>query len=165
MFDRPAIRLLPAFGLISAVLISPRLAHAQPTGGDTAWAVVDVVSALNHTIADGKGSVELREKVVRRFSECSLMYGAASRLASNPEAKKNLFQSQAATAEVESKVSEPLPLEKRREIEEAAVKSVEKMTDTLKKHGEKELVPFLKSCKSLNEVKEISNAVRELSLQ
>jgi hypothetical protein len=37
--------------------------------------------------------------------------------------------------------------------------------DDLKRHDEKELAPFLRNCKSFNELKEINNALRELSLQ
>ena len=165
MSDSPKPSLLPIFGLILAVLISPRLASAQLTEDSAIWAVIDVTSAINRAIEESKGGVELREKVARRLSECSLMYGVLFRLASNTEAKKSYFQAQLSTLEVESTIAQPLPLEKYNEIVDAAKKSVAKMSDVLKRHGEKDLVPFLRSCKSLNELKEINNALRELSLE
>jgi hypothetical protein len=67
--------------------------------------------------------------------------------------------------EVQSMIAQPLQFERYKEIEEVAKKSVAKMLDVLKGHGEKELVPFLRSCKSLNELKEINHALRELSLE
>jgi len=165
MSDSPRVSLLPVFGLLLAVLISPRFAYAQLTDGDSKWAVIDVTSAINRAIEESKGGVELREKVVRRFSECSLMYGALFKLASNTEAKKNYFQAQGSTMEVQSVIAQPLRLERYKEIEDAAEKSVAKMLDVLKRHGQKELVPFLRNCKSFNELKEINNALRELSLE
>jgi hypothetical protein len=170
-FEEPAMsdsfgsRLLPVLGLILAVMISPRLAYAQVTNGDSTWAVIDVISAIDSAIGKSKGGVELREKVVRRFSECSLMYGALFKLASNTEAKKNYFHAQEATLEVQSTIAQPLQLERYKEIEEGAKKSVARMLDVMKRNGEKELAPFFRSCKSLNELKEINNAVRDLSLE
>jgi hypothetical protein len=170
-FEEPAMsdsfgsRLLPVLGLILAVMISPRLAYAQVTNGDSTWAVIDVISAIDSAIGKSKGGVELREKVVRRFSECSLMYGALFKLASNTEAKKNYFHAQEATLEVQSTIAQPLQLERYKEIEEGAKKSVARMLDVMKRNGEKELAPFFKSCKSLNELKEVNNAVRDLSLE
>jgi len=164
MSESPGVSLLPVFGLILAVLISPRFAYAQLTDDDR-WAVIDVTSALSRAIEESKGDVELREKVVRRLSECSLMYGALFKLATKTETRKSYFQAQLSTLEVESTIAQPLPLEKYNEIVDAAKKSVAKMSDDLKGHREKELVPFLRSCKSLNDVKEIKNALRELSSQ
>ena len=165
MSDSFGVRLLPVLGLILAVMISPRVAYAQLANGDSTWAVVDVISAIDSAIEKSKGGVELREKVVRRFSECSLMYGALFKLASNTEAKKNYFHAQEATLEVQSTIAQPLQLERYKEIEEGAKKSVAKMLDVIKKNGEKELAPFFKSCKSLNELKEVNAALRQLSLE
>jgi hypothetical protein len=165
MYDSPGFRLLLVFGLLLAVLISPRFAYAQPTDGDNTWAVIDVTSAINRAIEESKASVELREKVVRRFSECSLMYGALFKLASNTEVKKSYFQAQVSTMEVQSMIAQPLPSERYKEIEVGAQKSVAKMLDVLKRHGEKELTAFFRNCKSLNELKEIKNALRELSVE
>jgi hypothetical protein len=157
--------LLVFFGALSALLISPRLAWAQPVRRDSTWAVLDVTAAINSAIEESKESVELREKVVRRISECSLMYGGLSTLTSNAEAKKNYVQAQEATMEVESKIAKPLQSGKRLELEEAARRSVALMLRAIKAQGEKEVGPLLKSCKALNDVREIKNALRELSLQ
>jgi len=67
--------------------------------------------------------------------------------------------------EIESTVAKPLQTEKRVEIEEAALKSVGVALRALKAHDDKEVGPLLKSCKSLNDVREINNAVREISRQ
>ncbi|MGO8914058.1 MAG: hypothetical protein ACLQDM_32725 [Bradyrhizobium sp.] len=165
MSDGPRVSLLPVFGLILAVLISPRLAYAQVVDDDSTWAVIDVTSAINRAIEESKGGVELREKVVRRFSECSLMYGALFRLATNTEAKKSYFRAQLSTMEVQSTIAQQLSLEKYKEIVDVAKNSVAKMLDDLKRHDEKELAPFLRNCKSFNDLKGINNAIRELSLQ
>jgi hypothetical protein len=165
MSDSPRVILLLVFGVISALPISPRLAYAQSTGRDSTWTVVDVTAAINSAIEESKEGAELREKVVRRFSECSLMYGGLSTLASNAEAKKNYVQAQIATMEVESTIAKPLQSQKRLEIEVAAQKSVAIALRAIKAQGNKEVGPLLRSCKALNDLKEIKNALRELSLQ
>jgi hypothetical protein len=168
MSDSPRVVLLLVFGvisiLISALPISPRFAYAQSAGGDSLWAVLDVTAAINSAIEESKEGVELREKAVRRFSECSLVYGGLSTLASNAEAKKNYVQAQVATMEVESTIAKPLQSEKRLELEEAARKSVATMLRAMKVQGDKEVGPLLRSCKALNDLKEIKNALRELPL-
>jgi hypothetical protein len=164
MSDSPMVSLLSVFCLLLAVLVSPRLACAQSTGTDSTWTVLDVTAAINRAIEESKDGAELRAKVVRRFSECSLMYGGLSTLASNAEAKKNYVQAQAATMEVEWTIGKSLQSEKRLEIEEAARKSVAMMLRAMKVQGNKEVGPLLKDCKALNDLKEIKNALRELSL-
>jgi len=165
MSDSPRVILLLVFGVLSALLISPRFAYTQSTGGDSTWAVLDVTAAINSAIEESKEGVELREKVVHRFSECSLMYGGLSTLASNAEAKRNYAQAQTATMEVESTIAKPLQTEKRLEIEEAARKSVAMMLRAMNVQGDKEVGPLLRNCKALNDLKEIKNALRKLSLQ
>ena len=168
MSDSPRVILLLVFGVLSALIsvlpISPRFAYAQSTG-DNMWAVLDVTAAINSAIEESKEGVELREKVVRRFSECSLMYGGLSTLASNAEAKKNYVQAQAATMEVEWTIAKPLQQEKRLEIEGAARTSVAMMLRARSMQGDKEVGPLLRNCKALNDLKEIKNALRELALQ
>jgi hypothetical protein len=164
MSDSPMVILLLVFGVVSALPISSRLAYAQSTGRDSTWAVLDVTAAINSAIEESKEGVELRDKVVRRFSECSLMYGGLSTLASHAEAKKDYVQAQVATMEVESTIAKPLQSEKRLEIEEAARKSVALMLRSMKAQGDKEVGPLLRNCKALNDLKEIKNALRELSL-
>jgi hypothetical protein len=164
MSDSPRVILLLVFGVISALPISSRFAYAQSAGGDSTWAVLDITAAINSAIEERKEGVELREKVVRRFSECSLMYGGLSTLSSNAEAKKNYVQSQTATMQIESTIAKPLQSEKRLELEEAARKSVAMMLRALKdKKDDKEARSLLKNCKALNDFKEIKNALRELS--
>jgi hypothetical protein len=157
--------LLLVFGVISALPASPRIAYAQATARDSTWAALDVTAAINNAIEERKESPELREKVVRRFSECSLMYGGLSTLSSNAEAKKNYVQSQTATMEIESAIAKPLQSEKRLELEEAARKSVAMMLRSMKEQGDKQVRPLLRNCKALNDLKEIKNALRELSPQ
>jgi hypothetical protein len=158
---------LPVLGLLLAgyLLISPRFAHAQLTDRDTTWAVMDVTSVINRAIEESKESTELREKVVRRFSECSLMYGGLSTLASNAEVKKNYVQAQVATMEIESTIAKPLQSEKRIELEETARKTVALLLRTVKAQGDKEVGPLVKKCKAINDLKEIKNALQELSSQ
>jgi hypothetical protein len=67
--------------------------------------------------------------------------------------------------EVESTIAKPLQSEKRLEIEEAARKSVAMMLRAMKVQGNKEVGPLLRNCKALNDLKEIKNALRELSPQ
>jgi hypothetical protein len=162
MSDRPRVSLLSVCCLLLSVLISPRLAYAQVPGGDSTWAVMDVTAAINRAIEESKDSVELREKAVRRISECSLMYGGLSTLASNAEAKKSYVQAQTATMEVESKIAKPLKSEKRLELEIAARNSVATMLRAMKAQGDKEVGPLLRSCKALNDLKEIKNALLQL---
>lgn len=162
MSDSPRVNLLPVFGLLLAVLISPRLAHAQSADGDR-WTVIDVTTAMKRAIEESKNGVELREKIVRRFAECSLTYGALSRMASNADARKNYYQAQIATMEIESTVAQPMESKRKLEIEDAAQKSAAMTIDLLKSRNDSELASLLKSCKSINDVKELNEALRELS--
>jgi hypothetical protein len=165
MSDSPKVILLLVFGVISALPISPRFAFAQAASRDSTWAVLDVIGSINSAIKESRDSVELREKVVRRFSECSLMYGGLSTLTSNAETKNNYVQAQVATMEVESTIARPLQSKRRIEIEGAAQKSVAMMLGAISVQGDKEVGPLLRKCKALNDLKEIKNALRELSLQ
>ena len=177
MSDRPKVILLLAFGALSALLISPHLACAQPKQSppadsakqsgpaDTTWAALDVTAALNTAIDESSESAELREKVVRRFSECSLMYGGLSTLTSNAEVKKSYVQAQQATMEVESTIAKPLQQAKRLELEEAARRSVALMLRGVKAQGDKEVGPLLKNCKALNEANEMKKAMQEISFR
>jgi hypothetical protein len=167
MLDSLRERLLPIFALLLAghLLISPRFAYAQSIGRDSTWAVLDVTAAINSAIEESKEGVELRERAVRRFSECSLMYGGLSTLTSNAEARKNYVQAQAATMEVESTIAKPLQSAKRLELEGAARTSVALMLRAIKVQGDKEVGPLLRNCKALNDLREIKNALRELSPQ
>jgi hypothetical protein len=165
MSDSPRAFSRLIFGALSALLISSRLACAQTAVGDTTWAALDVTAAINRAIEESNESVELREKLVRRFSECSLMYGGLSTLTSNKEAKKSYVHAQEATAEIESAIAKPLQREKRLELEEAARRSVALMLRTVKAQGDKEVGPLLKNCKALNDLNEIKAGLRELSAQ
>ena len=164
---RKAILLL-GFGVLSAWLVSPRLAAAQ-AAGDSMWTALDVVKAINGAIEESNDGADLREKVVRRFSECSLMYGGLSTMASNADARKNYVEAQHATAEVESALGKPLQSAKRLELEEGARQSVAMMLRAINAQGKKEagankeVGSLLKSCKALNDVKEVKSALRELS--
>jgi hypothetical protein len=163
MSDNPRVILLLVFGMLLALPISPRLAHAQT--GDTTWATLDITAAINSAIDESKEGAELREKAVRRFSECSLMYGGLSTLASNADAKKSYVQAQIATMEIEGAISKPLQNDRRLEIEQGAQRTVALMLRALKAQGDKdkEVAPLLRSCKALNDLREIRSALRELS--
>ena len=165
MLDSPRVCFRPVFGLLLAgyLLISPRLAHAQTVEGENKWTLLDVTAAINTAIDESKEGVELREKVVRRFSECSLMYGGLATMASNAEVKKNYVQAQMATMEIESTIAKPLQSQKRLELEEAARISVATMLRALKAKDDKQVRSLLRNCKAINDLKEMKNALRELS--
>ena len=169
MIDRLRVRLLPVSCLLLLAgcwLILPRLAHAQFPEGENKWAEIDVINAINRAMDDSKDSADLREKLVHRFAECSLTYGGLATLTTNAEAKKSYVQAQLATMEIESTIAKPLQSDKRLELEQAALKSVGVRLRALKAQNDnKEASAFLKSCKSLNDVREINNAVREISRQ
>jgi hypothetical protein len=162
MSDSPKLMVLLAFLVLSGL---PDSAYAQSTSKDTAWAALDVTGALNGAIEENKEAPDLREKVVRRFAECSLLYGGLSTLTSNADVKKNYIEAQLATMEIESTIAKPLQSEKRVELEETARKTVALMLRTVKAQGDKEVGPLVKKCKAINDLKEIKNALQELSSQ
>ncbi len=165
MSDSPKFIVVLVFSVLSFAPISPHSAYAQSTGGDTTWAALDVTAALNSAIEEKKETVDLREKVVRRFSECSLLYGGLSTLTSNADVRKNYVAAQLATMEIESTIAKPLQSEKRLELEEAARRSVALLLRTVTTQGDKEVGPLVKKCKAINDLKEIRNALQELSSQ
>ena len=165
MSDSPRVIFLLVVGALSALSVSPRVAHAQSSRGATTWAALDITAALNNAIEGSGQSAELREKLVRRFSECSLMYGGLSTLTSNVEARKSYVQAQEATMEVESAIAKPLKPEKRLELEESARRSVALMLRSVKAQGDKEVGPLLKNCKALNDLNEMKTGLRELPRQ
>ena len=118
MSDSPKFTVMLVFSVLSFALISPRHGHAQSAGKDPTWAALDVTGAINSAIEENKEATDLREKVVRRFSECSLLYGGLSTLTSNADARKNYVAAQLATMEIESTIAKPLKNEKRVELEE-----------------------------------------------
>lgn len=167
------VMLLLSLSASSALLIAPplasaqsnRLGPAQPERGDTTWAALDVTAAINGAIDESKEGDELRERLVRRFAECSLVYGGLSTLANNVEARKSYVQAQEATMEIEVAISKPLPTPKRLELEETARRSVAFLLRTVKAQGNKEIAPLLKNCKELNDLNEIKTGLRELPKQ
>ena len=165
MSDSPRLTVLLVFSVLSALLISPGSAYAQSTSGDTTWAALDVTAAINNGIEERKDVVDLREKAVRRFSECSLLYGGLSTLTTNADVKKNYVAAQLATMEIESTIAKPLQSEKRLELEETARRTVALLLRTVKAQGDKEVGPLVKKCKTINDLKEIKNALQELSSQ
>lgn len=162
MFGSRSAILLMVFGVLSAMPASPRAARAQSSSGDSMWTAIDVTKAIVATIEESKDGVEMREKAVRRFSECSLTYGGLSTMTSNAETKKNYAEAQQATAEIELTIAKPLEPAKRLELEEAARQTVAVMLRTVKAEGSKEVAPLLKSCKALNNSKEVRGALQEL---
>ena len=170
MSDGPKVVFLAVFGLLSALGASPCLAQAkftapEPKIADTTWAAMDVTAALNRVLNESKDSGALREKTVRRIAECSLMYGGLSTLTTNVESKKSYVQAQEATMEVETAISKPLEPPKRLALEQAAHQSVAVLLRTVKTEGTKQIAPLLKSCKALNDAKEIKAALQELAAQ
>ncbi len=165
MSKSPGVALLLVFGVLSAVLTSPRLARAQAARPDTTWAALDIIAALNNAIEESKEDVGLRERLVHRFSECSLAYGGLSTLTSNVEVKKRYVQAQEATAQIEFAISRPLPSERRLQLEESARQSVALVLRTVKAQGDKEVAPLLKNCKALNDLNEIKAGLRDLPRQ
>jgi hypothetical protein len=169
----PKVTLLLISCVLSAVLIAPRPASAQsdrsgpaqPERADTTWAALDVTRAITNAIDESKEGDELRERLVRRFSECSLMYGGLSTLTTNVEARKSYVQAQEATMEIEGTIAKPLTREKRLELEETARRSVAFLLRTVKAQGNKEIAPLLKNCKELNDLNEIKTGLRELPKQ
>ncbi|HZR73905.1 hypothetical protein [Bradyrhizobium sp.] len=174
MSDGSRVILLLIVGALSAMLVSPRPAHAQSDRlgkaqpaerADTTWAALDVTRAITNAIDESKEGDELRERLVRRFSECSLMYGGLSTLTTNVEARKSYVQAQEATMEIEGAIAKPLTREKRLELEESARRSVALLLRTVKAQGNKEVAPLLKNCKELNDLNEIKTGLRELPKQ
>ena len=187
----PRVTFLPALATLSALLLAPSFAIAQPAGGtkpagtrpaasappatgvqsapadnpraDNVFAVMDITNALNREIEESNQGAELREKLVLRISECSLMYGGLSTLTTNAETRKSYVKAQYATMDVEGNIAKPLTKEKRLELEVAAQRSVATKLRTVKAEGSKEVAPLLKNCKALNDVGEIKNGLRELS--
>ena len=162
--SRRAIWLM-IIGLLSAMPALPRPAHAQASTGDSLWTVLDVMRAINATIEESPAADEMRQRAVRRFSECSLMYGGLSTMTTNAETKKNYTEAQHAPAEIEYQLSKPLQQQKRLELETAAHKSVAAMLRTVKAEGAKEVAPLLKSCKALNDAREVKGALQALLQQ
>jgi hypothetical protein len=162
MSDRPKVILLLVFGVLAASLIVPRQASAQSSDGDRTWAVMDVTAALNNAIDESRDGAQLREKAVLRISECSLIYGGLSTLTQNADARKSYVRAQEATSNVEAAIAKPLQTPRRLQLEESARRSVALMLRSVKAQGDKEVGPLLRSCKALNDVNEIRNALREL---
>ena len=186
----PRLTFLLAIVTILAALIAPPFASAQPSAGnkpapgtkpaagapaatglpdnpraDNAFAVMDITNALNREIEESPQGTALREKLVRRISECSLMYGGLSTLTTNAETKKSFIKAQVATMDVEGNIARPLSNEKRLELENAARATVATKLRTTKAEGNKEVLPLLKNCKALNDLGEIKNGLRELSAE
>ena len=167
MSNSPRVSLLPVFALLFGLLlagpISPRFAYAEAINGENIWTVMDVISAVNRAIGESKSGVELREKAVSRFAECSLMYGGLSKKALSADAKQNYVQAQLATMEIETAIAKPLEAKRKLEIETVAQKSVIMSLDLARNQGDQGLIPFIKGCRSLNDVKELSSVLRGLS--
>jgi hypothetical protein len=124
----------------------------------------DVVAALaseiNSAIQKQHDFPYLRDKVVRRVAECAFLFKALADASPEPELKNNFAEVSRLSQEVAILIAEELPAERYKAIVSDARYSITQLS----KRDYRRQVGFLKrSCKSLNEINEIDQAVQELT--
>jgi hypothetical protein len=98
--------------------------------------------------------------VVGRVTECAFLFKSLAIASTETELKKSLVEAAGVSQEAAILIAESIPMERYDGIINAAHYSVAQI---LKHHYRREFVFLLWSCKSLNEVNGIDQAVQELT--
>ena len=118
-------------------------------------------AAINRVIEKHQGGIELREKAIRRLSECSTITGIMSKQKGDAETNARLWSFANLYLEVSVLLASEISLDRYKQIVDVAHDTVMKMPE---RNDKKELFLLLKNCKSFTDPEEIENALMELTL-
>jgi hypothetical protein len=123
-------------------------------------AVTTLTSEINSAIQKQHDFPYLRDKVVRRVAECAFLFKALANASPEPDLKNNFLEVSRVSQEVAILIAAALPTERYNTIISDAHYSITQIS----KRDYRRQVGFLqRSCKSLNEINEIDQAVQELT--
>jgi hypothetical protein len=154
--------------LIAALLLVVGVFHfigaaagAQLTPEEKQRVVATLTSEINRTIQKYQSVPEIRDKVVRRVSECAFLFKTLGGASPDPELKKSLADASDVSLEVMVLLAAAMPMDRYKAIVNGAHDFIIQMS---KRQDRKELSLLLRNCKSFNELREIDQAVQELTL-
>src|SRR5260370_21106695 len=132
----------------------------QLTPQEKQWVVTTLTSEINTAIQKQQSVPYLRDKVVRRVSECAFLFKTLGNASPDPALKKSLAEASDVSLEVMVLLAAAMPMDRYKTIVNEAHDSIVQIS---KRQDRKELSLLLRNCKSFNEVKEIDQAVQELT--
>jgi hypothetical protein len=135
-------------------IISAPLTSAQKQEITSTLATSIKTAIAKHSQVPG-----IRQKVLTRVIQCSLIYGVLLEHVSEIEAKNALADASEVTRQVFLQLVEGMPMEDFERIVDAAGQLVVKMDW----NDKKQKVLLLRNCKSFNETSEVDDAVSELT--
>ena len=141
-----------------ASITSP--SSAQLTSQERQQVVTTLTSEINSSIQKQVSFPYLRDKVVRRVAECAFLFRTLADASPDPEVKKSLAGASELSQEVAVLIAAAIPTDRYKAIIDDAHYSIVQLS---KHHYRRELSFLLRSCKSFNDVKEIDQAVQELT--
>jgi hypothetical protein len=150
--------------LLTVVVVSLFMAAAvaaQLTPQEKQRVIATLTSEINRAIQKYPSVPEIRDKVVRRVSECAFLFKTLEGASPEPEFKKSLADASDVSREVMVLLAAAMPLDRYKAIVNGAHDSIIQMS---KRQDRKELSLLLRNCKSFNELHEIDQAVQELTL-
>lgn len=144
---------------IGIFLTASSQADAQLSKRDKQRIAVVLTAEINRAINE-RTEFGLREKVVRRMSECGLVFAILSAQAKDGEPRARFRAMADISVDVGSRISGTMSVDRFKQIANLAKSAVDEM---MKRRDEKETLLFLRNCKSFHEPNEIKDAVAELA--
>jgi len=153
---------LDILGLIS---ISLFLIVATPSKADLSKqekheAATALAAEINRAISRHQTPMDLRDRVMHRVSECNFVHNLASRNASDLDTRRRSADVHDISLEVLILLFSGINMDRYKAIVDSSGDSV---VQIFKRQDEKQLRLLLRNCRSLNDMKEIEDAVQELT--
>jgi hypothetical protein len=146
--------------LLSASCTTGAIAAQLPDRDKDTIARMIAVDIDHEITKHGKGH-ELREKAVRRLSECIWLYYVLSVVkASDPEMQTRFKDAGDITSRIATLISAEISSERFKELADAGKANAD---DMLRRDDRKGGLLLMRSCKSFSEPSEINEAVNELT--
>jgi hypothetical protein len=152
--------MIPALCAVGYLVFITSGSSAQLSPQERQDVVTTLASEINGAIQKQHDFPYLRDKVVRRVAECAFLFKALANASPEPDLKNNLAEVSRVSQEVAILIAAALPAERYKTIISDAHYSI----DQISKRENRRQVGFLqRSCKSLNEIDRIDQAVQELT--
>lgn len=120
----------------------------------------ELATEINRAVQKRATSPDLKDKVIRRISECAFIYGTLSKVGPDTETKQKLSEAADISLDVMVLVAKDISMDRYKLIVNSAKNSIVQL---MKRQEKKELASLLRSCKSFSAVKDIDDGVVELT--
>jgi hypothetical protein len=151
---------IPALCAVGCLVFITSGSSAQLSPQERRDVVATLASEINRAIQKQDDFPYLRDKVVRRVAECAFLFKALANASPEPELKNNFLEVSRVSQEVAILIAAEIPMGRYNAIISDARYSITQISN----RDYRRQVGFLqRSCKSLNEMNGIEQAVQALT--